>query len=261
MADMTEQRITGVDNGATALQVHTLLRMAVTMLLFVLLILILRLVQLLHSIRTIRRQNDPQSPGSPSFYGSSTKPLKTLVVLGSGGHTTEMLHLIRNLDPARYAPVVLVVATTDTTSLRRVQAYPHSLPFDRKTVSTCRIPRSREVGQSYSTSIWTTLYSFLFAFWLTGVQEQPDLVLVNGPGTCLPVALSVFFFRLVGWKTSKTVFVESFCRVTSLSLTGKLLYPLVDLFVVCWEELEQKYPLTHLVTSFVPQCPPRVLEN
>lgn len=252
MVEMIEQGMAEVDNGTKIIQVDPLLRMSVKALLFVLLILILRLVQLLHSIRTIRRQKDPQSPGSPSFFGSSTKPLKTLVVLGSGGHTTEMLHLIRNLDPARYTPIVLVVATTDTTSLRRVQAYPHTLPFDRDTVSTYRIPRSREVGQSYSTSVWTTLYSFWFAFWLTGVQVQPDLLLVNGPGTCLPMALSAFLFRLVGWKTSKTVFIESFCRVTSRSLTGKLLYPLADLFVVCWEELQEKHPLTHLVTSFVP---------
>jgi hypothetical protein len=39
----------------------------------------------------------------------------------------------------------------------------------------------------------------------------------------------------------------------SLSLTGKLLYPIADLFVVCWENLQERYPLTHLVTSFVPK--------
>jgi len=147
----------------------------------------------------------------------------------------------------------LVVATTDTTSLRRVQAYPHSLPFDRERMTTYQIPRSREVGQSYWTSILTTLYSFWFAFWLVGFKVRPDLVLVNGPGTCLPIAVSAFFFRLVGWKPSKIIFIESFCRVTSLSLTGKLLYPVADLFVVCWDRLQEKYPLTHLVTTFVPR--------
>ena len=37
-------------------------------------------------------------------------PMKTLVVLGSGGHTTEMLHLLKNLDPQRYAPLIFIVA-------------------------------------------------------------------------------------------------------------------------------------------------------
>ncbi|KAG7374648.1 capsular polysaccharide biosynthesis protein [Nitzschia inconspicua] len=164
-----------------------------------------------------------------------------------------MLHLIRNLDATRYAPMILIVAKTDTTSVRRVKAYPHNLPFDRDTVPTYIIPRSREVGQSYCSSILTTLYSFWFAFWLVGAQVQPDLILVNGPGTCLPIALSAFFFRIMGWKASKTIFVESFCRVSNLSLTGKLLFPVTDLFVVCWEELEQKFPSTHLVTSFIPK--------
>lgn len=38
---------------------------------------------------------------------------------------------------------------------------------------------------------------------------------------------------------------------SSLSLTGKLLYPIADLFVVCWEQLHEKYPLTYLTTSFI----------
>eukprot|EP00536_Pseudo-nitzschia_multiseries_P009519 jgi/Psemu1/306579/fgenesh1_kg.267_\ len=183
-----------------------------------------------------------------------------------------MLHLIQNIDPDHYGPIALVVAATDTTSLKRVAAYPHPLPFRIRSewlrgdedghgmggdgggdgAMVYRIPRSREVGQSYWSSILTTVYSFFFAFWLVGFRVQPDLVLVNGPGTCLPIAVSAFFFRVIGWKTgTKIVFVESFCRVTSLSLTGKLLYPIADMFAVCWEQLHEKYDRTYLITSFI----------
>ena len=118
-------------------------------------------------------------------------------------------------------------------------------------VTTYKIPRSREVGQFYLTSIASTLYSFWFAIWMV-FRVAPDLVLVNGPGTCLPIVISSFFFRVVGWKTSaRVVFVESFCRVTSLSLTGKLLYHIADLFCVCWEELQTLCPRTQLVSTFV----------
>mmetsp|Transcript_50079 Transcript_50079/g.55935 ORF Transcript_50079/g.55935 Transcript_50079/m.55935 type:complete len:279 (-) Transcript_50079:113-949(-) len=228
------------------------------------LLFIARIVYLLHSIHEIRQMKDPRTT-SPLSTLLSTKmcrrPLKTLVVLGSGGHTTEMLHLIKNLNPEYYDPIVLVIATSDKTSLRRVEAYPHSLPIKNKNnltenINECifRIPRSREVGQSYWTSILTTMYSFFFAFWLVGFKVQPDLILVNGPGTCLPIAVCAFFFRVVGWMVkTKIVFVESFCRVTSLSLTGRLLYPIVDLFVVCWEQLHKIYPLAYLVTSFIPK--------
>jgi beta-1,4-N-acetylglucosaminyltransferase len=37
------------------------------------------------------------------------------------------------------------------------------------------IPRSREVGQSYFTSVFTTLYSMLYAFALV-LQVQPEVV-------------------------------------------------------------------------------------
>jgi hypothetical protein len=40
---------------------------------------------------------------------------------------------------------------------------------------------------------------------------------------------------------------------SSLSLTGKLLYPIVDLFVVHWEQLQAMYPKSHLVSTFVPR--------
>lgn len=192
------------------------------------LLLVARTLYLLYVVRKTRQMKDPRTTvGSPAAFGKITgKPLKTLVVLGSGGHTTEMLDLIKNLNPQNYGPIVLVVADTDTTSLQRVQAYPHPLPIQNKeTLASLenagtgpqrvyRIPRSREVGQSYASSVLTTLRSFVFGLWLVGFQVQPDLVLVNGPGTCLPIAVSAFFFRIVGWKTgTKVVFVESFCRV------------------------------------------------
>ncbi len=42
-------------------------------------------------------------------------------------------------------------------------------------VSVAIIPRSREVGQSYMTSVGTTLYSLLFAAW-TVLKHKPQLV-------------------------------------------------------------------------------------
>jgi len=101
---------------------------------FLVLIIVGRTLYLLQSIRKIRQMEDPRStisPLSPSVSSAKSiaKPLKTLVVLGSGGHTTEMLHLIQNLNPDHYEPMVLVVATTDTTSLKRVAAYPYPLRY------------------------------------------------------------------------------------------------------------------------------------
>jgi beta-1,4-N-acetylglucosaminyltransferase len=168
-------------------------------------------------------------------------PIKTLIVLGSGGHTAEMLNMTEHLDPAKYQ-VTYIKATTDTTSRQRLED-------DKVTVHD--IPRSREVGQSYLSSIFSTLQAQCYCLWLVG-RLAPDLILCNGPGTCLPVCLAAFFFRVTSKShTNSIVFCESYCRVETLSLTGKLLYPLADLFVVHWPELHQKFPRTVLVSTFV----------
>ncbi|CAJ1945662.1 unnamed protein product [Cylindrotheca closterium] len=173
-------------------------------------------------------------------------PVKTLVVLGSGGHTTEMIQLLQQLKHESYTPLVFVVADTDITSMRRVEAFGARQPD-----SIYRIPRSREVGQSYLSSIVTTLWSFLHAFGIV-LRIRPNVLLCNGPGTCLPIAIVTLAYRILGLCEGRIIFVESFCRVQSLSLTGKLLYHVVDLFVVHWESLQTKFPRSKVVSTFVP---------
>ena len=163
----------------------------------------------------------------------SHKKIKTLVVLGSGGHTAEMLRLITDFDFDRYAPLTLVTAATDTTSRAKAE---RELP--REALATARwaeIPRAREVGQSFGSSVPSTLHALFACFHLIWTAS-PDLVLVNGPGTCVPVAV---LGRLFG---SRVIFVESWCRVESLSLTGRIMYWVAHRFVVHWPELARRYP-------------------
>jgi beta-1,4-N-acetylglucosaminyltransferase len=104
-----------------------------------------------------------------------------------------------------------------------------------------KIPRSREVRESVLSSLVHTLQATLFAVPLV-LRHLPDVVLVNGPGTCVCVCLCAYLPRILGIKHIKVVYVESVCRVRTLSLSGKLLYPFCDLFVVQWESLRDKYP-------------------
>jgi beta-1,4-N-acetylglucosaminyltransferase len=173
---------------------------------------------------------------------TNLQPLKTLVILGSGGHTTEILQLTKQLNRSYYAPLEYCRASTDTTSVMR-------LP-DRHNAVVHTIPRAREVGQSYVTSLFSTLYAQWHSFFLIA-KIRPGLILCNGPGTVVPLCVAALFWRVVGWCPGQIVFVESYCRVQTLSLTGKLLYPWADLFVVHWEELHRQYPRSKLVESFV----------
>ncbi|CAH0492376.1 unnamed protein product [Peronospora farinosa] len=166
--------------------------------------------------------------------------VRVMAVLGSGGHTTELLKLIKRLNREVYTPITFVVAQTDKTSQMKTELDWKLTAID----SFAIIPRSREVGQSWMSSVWTTLQSLQSCLYLV-YKCRPQLVLCNGPGTCIPICAAVVLFRVFGVHTdSKIVFCESFARVQHLSLTGKLLYYVADEFVVQWPQLQMKYPRT-----------------
>ena len=174
--------------------------------------------------------------GRASRVAADGGRVATLMVLGSGGHTTEMLEFVGRMEPARYAPRIYAVAATDTHSAGAVRAAEDAR--GRKDFAVARIPRSREVGQSWTSTVVSTARACLYCLVLVG-RTRPGLVLVNGPGTCLPVLWSHFFWRVVGVLPlrSRAVFVETVARVKKPSLTGRLARPLVDLYFVQWEDL------------------------
>ena len=80
-------------------------------------------------------------------------------------------------------------------------------------------------------------------------KKRPRLVLVNGPGTCVPIVLAARFLSLFGVFKTQIVYVESICRVKTLSLSTKLLMTLrtLDMIIVQWPELAIKYPKTKYI--------------
>lgn len=179
------------------------------------------------------------------------KPFSTLIVLGSGGHTAEMLNLLSVLNTDRFAPRYYIAAATDNMSLQKARLFENSLIDKTGVVENAQfmqIYRSREVGQSYLTSVGTTLIAIAHALWLM-IKIRPQVIICNGPGTCVPLCVIAFLFKVVGIRWSSTFYVESIARVKRLSLSGLLLYQLhmADQFFVQWPQLQKKYPRAHHV--------------
>ncbi|XP_072173199.1 UDP-N-acetylglucosamine transferase subunit ALG14-like [Diadema setosum] len=166
--------------------------------------------------------------------------LKTLIVAGSGGHTTEILRLLSSLSD-NYAPRVYILANTDKMSKDKIKAFEDSKDSKTREYIIQQIPRSREVRQSYITSILSTLYATAYAFPII-FRHAPDLVLVNGPGTCIPLCAAAFVMRFLGWKPVIQIYVESICRVQYLSVSGLIMYYFADHLMVQWPALKDKYP-------------------
>ncbi|SJM86409.1 related to UDP-N-acetylglucosamine transferase subunit ALG14 [Zygosaccharomyces bailii] len=177
--------------------------------------------------------------------GHARGPLKLFVFLGSGGHTGEMLRILENYE-ATLLKGTLHIGYSDEVTRTKFEEF--AKRYEIRAVYY-QFKKAREVNASLvssAKSIVATLYtSFMHVVRIrSAMAGSPHLVLFNGPGTCCILALWFKVLELVVlWQdSSNIVYVESLARVRSLSLTGKILYYLADLFVVQWADLQQRYP-------------------
>jgi UDP-N-acetylglucosamine:LPS N-acetylglucosamine transferase len=76
----------------------------------------------------------------------------------------------------------------------------------------------------------------MFLAWKILRKERPDVVISTGAGVAVP------FFWLGKLMGSRLIYMEVFDRIDSPTLTGRLVYPFVDKFLVQWEEQKAFYP-------------------
>jgi UDP-N-acetylglucosamine:LPS N-acetylglucosamine transferase len=65
---------------------------------------------------------------------------------------------------------------------------------------------------------------------------RPDVVVSTGAG------VAVAFFGVARLLGVRTVFVEVYDRIDLSTMTGRLCYPMSDLFLLQWEEQRRLYP-------------------
>jgi beta-1,4-N-acetylglucosaminyltransferase len=197
----------------------------------------------------------PYRPKAPRRMHAAVSHL--MIVLGSGGHTTEMLLGLRGLDPQKYAYRTWVVSSGDAFSAERAREFEDGLG-SAGSYEIVTIPRARRVHQGLLTTPITALQCFIACFRLLLhrspspassklLYPYPDAIVTNGPGTAVIVVLATIllrFFDISGRANNpavlRTVYFESWARVDQLSLSGKLLLRVVDRFVVQWPQLQQR---------------------
>jgi beta-1,4-N-acetylglucosaminyltransferase len=193
-----------------------------------------------------------------------------VVVLGSGGHTAEMMSLLRNLDPRRWTHRTYVVSSGDNFSAskaREIEAgiqasYTHSPDPSQKGTAhpvtgkwdVAMVPRARRIHQPLYTAPISSLLCLVGSLTalseaartsIAAPAEYPDLIVTNGPATAVIVIFASIMLKFLGLaprRKMKVVYVESWARVDTLSLSGKILLRMgiCDDFLVQWEVLEKK---------------------
>jgi len=139
--------------------------------------------------------------------------MKVALIASSGGHLAE-LHALRGFwgDMERFW---VSFPTEDAQHL-----------LANETKFWAHYPTNRSV---------TKLAKNMGLAWKLLRRERPDLIVSTGAG------VGVAFLVLGSMLGIKTVYIESLARIHELSLSGRLVYPFVDQFLVQWPELETKY--------------------
>ena len=99
-----------------------------------------------------------------------------------------------------------------------------------------KVRRTNEVKQSKITSIVTTLLAIVKVFFLIIKSLLGTSHLIsNGPGICVPFFYLFWVLNLLKITQAKLIFIESWCRISSISVTGKIVARVADEFLVHWE--------------------------
>ena len=114
----------------------------------------------------------------------------------------------------------------------------------QKSHSTASVLKGQKVYWAYGPTNRNlkNLVKNLFLAWKVISQEQPKLIITTGAGESVPF---VIMGKLFG---SQVIFIESITRVKDISLSAKLVLPLINRLYVRWPSLKVKYPQAELIS-------------
>lgn len=140
--------------------------------------------------------------------------MKVLIVCSSGGHLTQAMAL-REWWQAH-------------------QTHWVTLPTDdaRTKLAGCDV---REAHYPTVRNLPNLLKNFLLANKVLR-ELRPDIIFSSGAAIALPFFMQARFFN------ARTVYLEPVDRIESPSLSGRLVYPFADQFLVQWPQLAEQFP-------------------
>lgn len=138
---------------------------------------------------------------------------KIALVTSSGGHLAQ-LHLLKD-SWKNYDRFWVTFDKDDANTLLKEEVVHH-----------CYYPTNRSVKNTIKNT-WLAIKLL--------TKERPDVIISTGAAVAVP-----FFYigKLFG---CKTVYVEIFDRIDTPTLTGKLVRPVTDEFIVQWESMTSVY--------------------
>lgn len=93
----------------------------------------------------------------------------------------------------------------------------------------------------YGTKLHKFTYMFKFTYntiksLILYIKIRPKVIVTTGTHTAVPMCYIGKLFR------SKIIFIETFANSKTKTVSGRLVYPIADTFIVQWKEMLKLYP-------------------
>lgn len=143
---------------------------------------------------------------------------KVMFISSVGGHLTQLLELKKIFDDYNY------VLVTEKTSVTEDMKTKYNIEY--------LVYGSRNYLFTY---MFKFLFNILKSFYLF-FKYRPDVIITTGAHTSVPMCYIGRLFR------KKIIFIESYAKRISPTLSGKLVYPIATTFIIQWKSLQEIYP-------------------
>ena len=145
---------------------------------------------------------------------------KILFIASTGGHFSELMQLSSMFK--KYDYHIITEKTKTNTNL--VDKYPSKVDY-----------------LVYGTK--DHLFLYVFKFLINCIKSlylyfkiRPKFIITTGTHTAVPMC---YIGKIFG---SKIIFIETFANSKTKTLSGKMIYPIANLFLVQWKEMLELYP-------------------
>ena len=148
------------------------------------------------------------------------KDKRVLFISSTGGHFNELLQLEPIFKKYNYH----IIVEKDKTNENMRNKYGNRLDY---------LP--------YGTRAKLFKYIFIFTWIIIKtiyfyIKYRPHVIVTTGTHTAVPMC---YLGHLFG---SKVIFIETFANRSKPSLSGRMTYPIADMFIVQWDEMKKFYP-------------------
>ncbi len=144
---------------------------------------------------------------------------KVMFISSTGGHLSEMLEL-EELFPY-YDTTIVTEKTKSNLYLKDKYKQVYYLVYGTKS--------------HFLTYFFKFIYNFFKSFYLF-LKIKPDVIITTGTHTAVSMCYIGHLFK------KKIIFIETLANRTTKTMSGSMIYPIADYFLVQWESMLKLYP-------------------